>query len=116
MYENYLLNPAAIIAVIATLDNFGSYTLEDVQKWVDAHRWDREYYSSQDQNLESWLINVHAGKFLDALFKDLSENRYSYESDKAYYGVELTSWIVENSPDDLNDIKDLLNTILSESL
>ena len=116
MYENYLLNPDAIAAIIAQLDNFGSFTSEDIQKWMDAHRWDREYYSLPDQNLESWLINVHAGKFLDALFNELSENRYSYESNKADYGVQLTTWIVENSPDDLNDIKDLLNNVLGESI
>jgi hypothetical protein len=117
MYENYLLNPNAIFAIISELDDFRNQpiTLEDIQKWIENNRWNSKYYLS-DQNLESWLMNVHAGKFLDALFNELSENRYSYESNKADYGVQLTTWIVENSPDDLNDIKDLLNNVLGESI
>lgn len=118
MYENYLLNPNAIFALISELDNFREQpiTLQDIQEWIENNRWNSKYYSLPNKTPESWLINVAAGKFLDALFNELSDKRYSYESNKAYYGVQLTSWLVENSPDDLNDIKDLLNTVLGESI
>jgi len=114
MYENYLLNPEAIAAVISQLENFASQPIEAqaIETWIEEHRWDRAYYSSADKNPESWMVNVHAGKLLDALFKALSEGCYSYDNDKAYYGLQLTSWLIENRPDDLSEIKELLNTVL----
>ena len=52
------------------------------------------------------MQNVHGAKILADIFKDFSECRVEY--DKVKYGVALTEWIVENAPDDLAEVAEVI--------
>lgn len=60
-----------------------------------------------------WLTEVHGDKLLNSMFKSLSENRYEYE--KTTYGVQLTKYLLENEPEELEDISSLLQEVLDEA-
>lgn len=116
MYENYLLHADAITWLISQLENFSEHVIEqkDVENWIEENRWDKCYFlnlsSLPDNTLDTWLRHVHGAKFLDDLFKKLSDGRYIY--DKVRYGLDLTSWLINNRPQELQDIVDLLGQIL----
>jgi hypothetical protein len=46
---------------------------------------------------------------LEDIFSEFSVTRVTY--DKIIYGVALTEWLIENAPDDLREIADLLSNI-----
>lgn len=104
MYENYLLNPQAIVSVMSQIEGFRDtpVTSEEVQKKL------QESIKSKYSTKEEWLREVHGAKVLEVLFKELSENRVEY--DKVLYGVMLTEWIVENAPADLQEVADLIGS------
>lgn len=116
MYENYLINPEAIASVISKLENFSDKDInkEDIEKWLDKNQRDPKYVKDRfSQKTETWLANVHGAKLLNDLFNALSENRYSY--DKVRHGIKLTSWIIDNKPEELKEISDLLSSILDSN-
>jgi len=106
MYENYLLNPRAIAAVTGDLPGFRDSPLPAVE--VD--RWLQEHHRQPDA--ENWRVDADGAALLDLLFKETSEHRYSYKKDKVVYGVALTKWLLENEPEELTEITNLLLTIL----
>jgi AAA15 family ATPase/GTPase len=112
MYENYLLNPRAIVAVASQIEGFRdtSVTPAEVEQWLECNRSDRKYYDSNISEAErmgdGWMQNVHGAKILADIFKDFSECRVEY--DKVKYGVALTEWIVENAPDDLAEVAEVI--------
>ena len=113
MYENYLLNSKAIVHLMSTLENFSDTPIEskDIDEWVEEHRFDSKFYSGVSPDASNWLDEVHGAKLLNAMFRELSETRYEY--DKIAYGLELTKWIVNNEPDELNEIVELLREIVT---
>lgn len=116
MYENYLLRPAAIAAVVADIQDFReSPVLEDeISQWIDSHRWEQKYFGFQVQSStrtsEFWMNEVHGAKVLKDLFEELSENRVSFE--KTRHSLALTEWLLEHFPTDLHDIAQLLASAL----
>ena len=113
MYENYLLNPCAIAAVASEIEGFsegGDVEREDINRWLEQHRWDRKYFDEKveenSQTEETWLSDVHGAKVLDDIFQELSEARVLY--DKVVHGTELTRWLCDNAPDDLRELASLI--------
>jgi len=110
MYENYLLKPAAIAAVAASIEDFHvpPPTVADVEAWLDDHRWDGRYFDPMpaEGTAEQWLSNVHGAKLLGDLFSQLSEQRVSY--DKVRHGVGLTDWLLEHASEDLREVAQLI--------
>ena len=93
MFENYLLDPAAIAAVLS----------EELSSKVAVESVAAELSSApQGTNLEI----VHAAKVLDSLFWKLSEQRLQYS--KVRHGSKLTAWLIENRPDALVEVSDLI--------
>ncbi len=122
MYENYLLNPAAIAAVANSIegfveDNSPAVTVKQVKDWLDRNSWRSPYFdpaaSEERRTQEVWQEEVHGAKVLTDLFNELSGARVRYE--KVIYGVALTQWLLENSPPDLEDLGNFLRTVLSSS-
>lgn len=106
MYENYLLNSAAICSV---LTSFGlRVTVESVEEWIEENRWSTKYIRipKSNRSLEAWLKHVDGAELLKPLFRQFSENTYEY--DKVVHGIQLTEWLIENSPEDLLEVADLL--------
>jgi hypothetical protein len=111
MYENYLLNPEAIVHVATAIDGFGDRPLsvEEVRAAIGSRRKDRKYYCTADSDEmsdERWFKHVHAAVLLSDIFSDLSEKRVAY--DKVVHSVALTRWLIDNSPGDLKELSDML--------
>jgi hypothetical protein len=113
MYENYLLNPCAIAAVVSEIEGFseaGDIKPKDINVWLEQHRWDRRYFHEKvkedSQTEETWLSDVHGAKVLDEMFQELSETRVLY--DKVVHGMALTRWLCDNAPDDLRELASVI--------
>ena len=117
MYENYLLNPHAIAAIMSQIEDFSDapLTATRIEEWLRDNKWNNEYIQSksdpEDRTEEKWIENVHGARILESAFRTLSENRFSY--DKIEHGLALTKWIVEHAPSDLEEVADLLSTALA---
>lgn len=110
LYENYLLNPKAITQVLNETPGFNEsekypVSVEAVSKWIEDHKRDAKFAASTASD-EDWIIKVHGAKLLNELFDGLSDYCVQYE--KTTHSVALTEWLIENSPGDLEDIKNLL--------
>lgn len=117
MYENYLLVPEALTAILSTLPSFhhSVLTVDRVREWLEVNGGKRPYYLDEpiervDVTNKSWLENVNGAKFLNDLFASFSEHREEYR--KTVHSVQLTEWLIENNPAALDEIKRLLASIL----
>lgn len=119
LYENYLLEPEALHYLISTLDGFSEapISIQDIENWISRNKWEKDYFgravSEKQQTADYWIAHVHGANLLDDLFKQLSDNRYTYYDYKIEYGRILTEWLIENKPEALQEIADLLKDILS---
>ncbi len=110
MYENYLLNPSAIAAVASQIQGFRDTAVreEEVAALIDTMRLDQKY--SRPLTVEiterSGLSRINAALVLKDIFAHLSESRVSFE--KIKHSVLLTEWLIDNSPDDLKEVNDLV--------
>jgi len=115
MYENYLLNPAAIMAVASSIPDFRDppVTQGDVDAWLTPHRWDAAYFDPQpaQRNDATWLREVRGDRLLGRLFSELSEQRVQY--DKVRHGAALTDWLLEEAPDELQEVAHLIEEALA---
>lgn len=114
-YENYLIHPEAIAAVLANT----SINSKVVEKWLAENGNSACYISPAanplgDQLLwecDDWLTRVHAAKLLKAIFADLPEITEEYR--KTTHSVALTEWLLEHVPSHLDSITALLNECLA---
>lgn len=116
MYENYLLDSEAIASVISEL---GEETIESetVEKWIEEHKWERELFGrawprTEEKRTEStWLEKVHGADLLNSLFRQFL---VGIEYNKREYGLTLTKWLIQNKPEALKEIVDLLKLVLKK--
>jgi hypothetical protein len=113
MYENYLISPPAIAAVMTSTiaDGGDDVTPEKVEQWLKQHQWDKKYFdgravpeSARTEDL--WLETVDGAHLLRDLFEELSENAVTYK--KVNHGREITRWLCENTPENLQSLSDFL--------
>jgi len=113
MYECYLLNPSAIAAVANKIENFREppVTADDVSAAIDRKLQDRKYFDAViPGNRDEKINKVRAGKLLEDLFQELSETHVMYQ--KIVHGVALTEWLIENAPEELDEVVTLLRSVL----
>ena len=119
MYENYLLNPRGIASVMSSIEGLrdAPVTAQEVEEWLQRNRWARKYFeitiSEQERADEVWITKVHGAKALQDIFQEFSGHRFNYE--KIEYGVALTEWTIENAPEDLEEIADLIQKALAQA-
>lgn len=110
-YENYLLHPDAIAAILNNCRPFteeGKVLVGTVQTWLDQHIQNPKYFGrGKPQNNHQ---DIDAPRLLDDLFHELSANRLAYN--KVEHSVALTEWLIVNSPEALRDISELLAQVL----
>jgi hypothetical protein len=108
MYENFLLNPRAISAVLSAADSGRATPVAEVEvaRLIQTKIADRQYC---DQEAD-WVSRANAAKLLQHVFNELSEARVAY--DKVKHGTKLTEWIIDNSPGELEELKLYLEEIL----
>lgn len=114
LYENYLLNPKAIAAVINKIKGFREPPVEvdEIQAWLDKEGNGEKYCklaeTQEGEAKESWLIYVHGANLLRDLFSSFSEARVSYV--KTEHSVKITEWLIENAPEELKEIADFIDS------
>ena len=116
MYENYLLIPEAIAAVINKNYPSREAPLMDteVREWIEQKRQAGEYLKGiNKENLseKEWFETVDASKLLKDLFAKLSEARVEFSKPKRPY--ELTTWLVEHKPEHFSDLANFLEIKLN---
>ena len=117
MFENYLLIPTALTALVNSLPDFSPtpITVEQVNAWLNSKGGNAKYLSLPQQSIAvtdpEWLRTVDGANLLRDLFQDLSETRYAY--DKTDHSVQLTEWLLKNDPVVLEELKTFLLGILS---
>jgi hypothetical protein len=119
MYENYLLNPSAIVWLMSHIEGFrDGVTAQEVADWLDAHGWNSEYISSSvpksGRRDKAWFANVDGTKILKDLFTHFSEAKVAYD-DKPGYGQALTKWLIENARNELDEVALFIQDILEKS-
>jgi hypothetical protein len=55
---------------------------------------------------------VRGAKLLEDMFDDLSKGRVRYH--KVQHGLALTEWLIENAPDELVEVAELIQSLLPE--
>ena len=115
MYENYLLQPEAIAAVINSIDQAReqSVTASAVTGWLERNGSLREYLppsSTQEFGTPEWEKTVDGAKVLDGLFAELTDSSYTY--DKVRHGEMLTRYLIDHPTDKLIELAQLLASLL----
>ena len=114
MYENYLLDPEAIAAVISGDVSTGpDVSSEVVQRWLEEHM--PEFLPSEVQSsvdTPTWLRRVNGAALLNRLFPEVSDNTVSFN--KVRHGARLTEWIIEKKREHLTELDEYLNGLLAE--
>ena len=117
LYENYLLNPHAIAAVMNEISGFRETPIrvEEIHAWFDGEGKSENYIKPYNEatSKESWLIQVHGANLLSDLFSSLSEARVSYV--KTEHSVKLTEWLIENAPEELEQIAEIIGNKLQST-
>jgi hypothetical protein len=108
MYENYLLNPAAIADVLSKEPGCGTQVTEDmVGAKLDALLGERNFYASAPPTEGSERMRVvHAASLLQTIFGDVSGGMLEFR--KTAHAVRITEWIISNAPGDLAEVARLL--------
>ena len=121
MYENYLLYPDAIAAVLNREDagQEQPLTSESVREWLETNKVklkEKKDFLSKDttqqdlSNPQYVDANINAAKLLDVLFSELSEARVEFR--KTTHSVMLTEWLLENNPEQFAELVQFLRGIL----
>lgn len=107
MYENYLLDPDAIAFVLEDgLPDGPKPSAADARMWIEARR--AHFEAGPVERPPD--ARVDGAKLLMALFKDLTNQRLTY--DKVAHGTQLTQWLITNRPQALREVADLLERLL----
>lgn len=112
LYENYLLNVSAITAILNEQDHerVTPLTESEVRQWLEDKGRDEKYGRAPASDSVSWEEYVHGANVLGDLFGELSERRVNY--DKVIHSVALTKWLINNDPEELRELADLVTTAL----
>ncbi|MEZ2224679.1 ATP-dependent endonuclease [Microcoleus sp.] len=116
MYENYLLHPKAIAAIINDDDKERTQPLSavEVQEWIDKAKQESSYLLKNvkpNQLSESeWLCQVDGAKLLSDIFSNLSETRVAFR--KTTHSPKITEWLIDNEPEQLSELEKPLVSLL----
>jgi hypothetical protein len=111
-YENYLLHPAAIAAVINADDLQGGAVLnsDEVQRILDELSAQTKYSCAAPPSLRTSDF-TNAPQLLNDIFNRLTDCRVCFN--KTTHSVALTEWILNNDPEFLRPLAETLTETLS---
>jgi predicted ATP-dependent endonuclease of OLD family len=121
MYENYLLHPDAIVAVL-NRDDAGrehALTSEAVREGLESNKdklkekkdcFSKDATPEELSNPQYVDKNINAAKLLDVLFAELSFARVKFRKTK--HSIMLTEWLLENNPEHFAELAQFLRGIL----
>jgi hypothetical protein len=114
MYENYLLDPRAIAAVVNQIEGFRNSSVTDVEIVTLIQEMKRKALHvcppTADLVSAPWKVSTSGGKVLAAIFNQLSDSRVAF--DKVKHAVLLTDWLIEHAPDELKEVSELIVSCL----
>jgi len=120
MYENYLLDPAAVAAMMNGIAGFRDPAVseDEVRRLFERRRGEQDQGGRQLRYFckgtvdppADWESKIDAASLLEDAFKELSETRASYE--KTTHSVAITEWLIANRPAALRDIAEFLDQLL----
>jgi hypothetical protein len=110
MYENYLLNPEAITAVVNGIPGFSSEPVnaDAISEAIGKKLMAQAFHCPDADTITTRTLD--GARVLSEIFNEFSETRVPYE--KVRHGIVLTEWLIENAPEDLGEITQLLGQIL----
>jgi energy-coupling factor transporter ATP-binding protein EcfA2 len=118
MIENYFLNASSVSAVLNSVaDGQAKIEPSDVDKRLQAASSNTLYFRRRGKSgtLPSdgndWRISVHGARVLQDVFWEFATTEY----DKKLHGGMLCEWILEHDPSALDDLVNLLDTILGNA-
>ena len=132
LYENYLIDSEAIAEVLRTLiedealkfkqevieireDKIPEPSREGIEELIEKLKNDRKYWDKKaptEEQLINWKANIHASKLLEDVFNELTNFKIPYR--KTTHSGKITSWLIENKPEALDELKDLLLKSMSD--
>lgn len=118
-FENYILHPQAI-AIILTATSKQDVTSNQIMEWVSTNGADKKYLKEKAADGQEitpwsseWLSKVHAPKLLSDVFSNIPEQPEEYR--KTTHSLKIAEWIIENDPDHLLPLSDLIRQALQRS-
>jgi len=111
MFENYLLRPAAIAAVVNSIPGFSEQpvTETEISESINQKIKLPELFSPVSVT-DDWAKQIHAARLLSKIFGEKSEHRVEYR--KPEHSISLAKWILENHPEDLDEVTEVLKGAL----
>jgi hypothetical protein len=115
-YENYLIHPSAITAVLNAQPTFLDAPLaqHSVERWLQDHGGDSRYGAEDSWTTDlcnpDWLVGVRGALLLYDLFQGLSDASEEYR--KVEHGVAITEWICEHDPEQFTELADYIQDLL----
>lgn len=117
-YENYLLDAEAIAFTINKLEKQPIVTVSQVQAWLEIAKVTPKYYKPLDvpEEEDDWLVTIHGKRLLEDLLKAFCTTQNNRNFKEKVHANMLTEWILANNPSSLNEIADLLETVMKIKL
>jgi predicted ATPase len=110
MYENYLLDAEAIVSVIQKTDKNAVVDIAKVESSIDEKKLIRKYYQPFDvpEDISAWKETIHGKRLLKDIFKEFCTTQETKNYKEKKHSVMLTEWVIENSPEDLKELGQLI--------
>jgi ABC-type cobalamin/Fe3+-siderophores transport system ATPase subunit len=114
MFENYLLRVEAIAAIANSIPDFTAQPInpKDVSDKIDEKKTQKAYFAPLPVSSD-WAQKINASKLLKDIFGELSDHRVEYR--KPDHSVRITRWLLQNHPEDLREIADVLQQAFAKS-
>jgi len=111
MYENYLLNPEAIAAVVNAIPGFSSQPISEdaISEAIGERLMTGAFHCANAETITAGTVD--GARVLEGIFTQFSETRVAYQ--KVGHGIALTEWLIEHAPEDLAEVKTLLEEVLN---
>lgn len=116
MYENYLLNPSAITAVINQIEDLSGSNkvkVSEIRKWMNQERKRPTYFKPLSVETNKWKNTIHGKRLLKELFDNFCVDHSNRNYKEKIHAVLLTEWLLENSEKDLEDISKLIKKAIN---
>ena len=114
-FENYLIDPDAIAALINSLPRNGRpyVTSEQVSQWLTENGSQFKAGWNGSIKNEAWLRDVHAPSLLKKLLNELASAGDNFE--KTSHSKFLTQWLIEHRPGALAELADHIRTLIEQA-
>jgi predicted ATPase len=113
-FENYLIHCEALAYSLNETPTFKSNkkTAKDIKDWIDNHGQQPAFEAPNHSPFsQEWIKKVNAPRMFSELWSSLSGAKEEYVKTKN--SVEIATWLVENDPNQLTEVADMLRPFWS---